>query len=76
MATTTRTVTDQSGQPVQREVAEVPQDSVEISINAKGDPQWCIKAYGADATEISERIAALRHVAEEHAASIRNAKPA
>lgn len=60
----------------EEEVADLAQDSIELSLNAKGEPSWCIKAYGKTAVEVEERLAALRGVVEKQAAQARASRGA
>lgn len=78
MAVTERTVyAGPDGKDIREvEVANASQDSVELSVNAKGEPSWSIKVYGRDENDITPRLAALRALAEGHAAQIRGAKGA
>lgn len=55
---------------------DTPQDSIELSVNAKGEPSWCVKAYGHNAADLKDRLADLRALAEKHAAEIRAGKGA
>jgi len=48
------------------EVEELPQDSLDISRNAKGEIQFCAKVYGVDAKDIDKRMEALLRVAAKH----------
>lgn len=52
-------------------LTDTPQDSVEISVNAKGEPSWTVKCYGHNALDLKDRLADLRTLAESHAAAIR-----
>lgn len=67
---------DGKGTIVTREVVDAPQDSIELSVNAKGEPSWSVKAYARDAGEAEERLSALRAIAEQHARDIRAGKGA
>lgn len=74
MAQTTRTLSQTATGEV--EVTDAPQDSIELSVNAKGEPSWSVKVYAATDAELAERLAKSRKIAEEHAASIRAGKGA
>lgn len=73
MARTNRVLTSEGGGQV-LETIDAPTDSIELSINAKGEPQWCVKAYGNGHEEVAAKLAELRALAEKHAAEIRAAK--
>lgn len=77
VALSERTVYGANGKDVTMvEIANAAQDSVELSVNAKGEPSWSIKAYGRDADDLTTRLGALRALAEMHAAQIRAGKGA
>lgn len=75
MAQTTTTTANPDGTRTTT-TTETPQDSIEVSVNAKGEPSWCVKVYGHNASDMKDRLAELRTLAEEHAASIRAGKGA
>lgn len=56
------------------EVVDASQDSIEFSVNAKGEPSFTVKAYARDSTEIATRIHALLTIAEGLAADARTRK--
>lgn len=56
------------------ETIDVPQDSLELGVNGKGEPSWTVKVYGKDVADVEARASALREVAERHAREIRAGK--
>lgn len=72
----TVTSDDGKGTTVTSERIDAPQDSVEVSLNAKGEPSWSVKAYGATPEEVEERLIKLRHIAEQAALAAKQAKGA
>lgn len=77
MALQTRRVTTapgQDGSTLTDEIQDLAQDSIEFSVNAKGEPSYTVKCYGKSSEEISLRIAGLRLIAEAHADQVRKAK--
>lgn len=77
MSHTTRTLTNSmTGEEAEVEVTDSPQDSIEISVNAKGEPSWTVKVYAHDDQEAGDRLAKMRRLAEFHATEIRATKGA
>lgn len=67
---------DGLGNETHAEVSDVPQDSIELSVNAKGEPSWSVKVYAHDPVEGASRLEAMRKLAERHATEIRAGKGA
>lgn len=59
---------------VTEESVESAQDSLEFSVNAKGEPSYSVKAYGQNAFEVGERLDALLTIAEAMVARVRAGK--
>lgn len=76
MAVSETIVTGPKNEVLQHQVHDQAQDSIELSVNAKGEPSYCVKVYARDADDLAERLALARAVAEKHAAEIRAAKGA
>lgn len=69
-------VTNAQNEVIQHEVSDTPQDSIELSVNAKGQVALVVKAYGKDADDVRSRLSSLLAIAETERARIeKGAKP-
>ena len=76
MAVSETTIMGPANDILQREVHDAAQDSIELSVNAKGEPSYSVKVYARDADDLAARLTRARGIAEKHAAEIRAAKGA